>query len=426
VTPSSLIRQAVLSTVGVAVQGLARFAYAVLIARFVGPDQLALVNTLISLSIILSLLWPTAAGNAAGTFLVRVLRRGHRPQRLLALLWRSTAIALVPICVVGIIVVLTAVGGSAADAAALAALAIAWSAYILTRGVRMGLGQVGAAATWDVVTSACTLLLLAGVLATGAHAVLLWPLIVGYLLFAVAAIPAMVRTSADGTPDTATRPAEVMHLIGWNSAGLLATNGLIQFSMVFAYATSAPLEAGMFAAAMALATPASMLAQAVSQVLIPRFSHWLDEDLTAARRHYLLVMAAMGAILVLVFGGLVVVAPWLVPILYGPGYDAAVPLLQLLLVGSFLFSLGLLAASFLITSWRTVSATVAAVAGSLVGLITMSLAAGTIGGALAAAVGVIAGTAVTAVAAFSTSLRLPSRPALPTRSAAADPVTPNG
>ena len=139
VTPSSLIRQAILSTVGVAVQGLARFGYSVLIARFVGAEQLALVNTLISLSIILSLLWPTAAGNAAGTFLVRALRRGHAPQRLLALLWRSTAIALVPLCLLGVVVVLTAVGGSPADAVALAALVIAWSAYILTRGVRMGL-----------------------------------------------------------------------------------------------------------------------------------------------------------------------------------------------------------------------------------------------------------------------------------------------
>lgn len=426
VTPSSLIRQAILSTVGVAVQGLARFGYSVLIARFVGAEQLALVNTLISLSIILSLLWPTAAGNAAGTFLVRALRRGHAPQRLLALLWRSTGIALVPLCLLGVVVVLTAVGGSAGDAVALAALVIAWSAYILTRGIRMGLGQVGAAAFWDVATSVSTLVLLGIVLATGAHGLLLWPLIAGYLAFAVAAIPAMRRTAAEGTPDTSTRRSEVVHLIGWNSAGLLATNGLIQFSMVFAYATSAPTEAGMFAAAIALATPASMLAQAVSQVLIPRFSHWLEEDLRAARRHYLLVMLAMGGILVVAFGGVALLAPWLVPLLYGPGFEAAVPLLQLLLAGSFLFSIGLLAASFLITSWRTVGATIASIAGSLVGLAVMASSAGALGGAVAAAVGVLAGTAVTAVAALAISVRMPVRPAAPAARPASEPSVPNG
>lgn len=426
VAPSSLIRQAILSTVGVAVQGLARFGYSVLIARFVGAEQLALVNTLISLSIILSLLWPTAAGNAAGTFLVRALRRGHAPQRLLALLWRSTAVALVPLCILGVVVVLTAVGGSAGDAVALAALVVAWSAYILTRGVRMGLGQVGAAAFWDVVTAVGTLALLAVVLATGADGLLLWPLILGYLAFAVAAIPAMMRTAAEGTPDTSTRPAEVVHLIGWNSAGLLATNGLIQFSMVFAYATSTATEAGMFAAAIALATPASMLAQAVSQVLIPRFSHWLEDDLRAARRHYLVVMAAMGGVLVVAFGGVAILAPWLVPLLYGPGYEAAVPLLQLLLAGSFLFSVGLLASSFLITSWRTVGATVASIAGSLVGLAVMALSAGALGGAVAAAMGVLAGTAVTALAAVAISMRMPVRPSTPSARAASEPALPNG
>lgn len=424
-SPSSLIRQAVLSTVGVAVQGLARFGYSVLIARFVGAEQLALVNTLISLSIILSLLWPTAAGNAAGAFLVRALRRGHAPQHLLARLWRSTAIALVPICLLGVVVVLTAVDATAADALALAALVVAWSAYILTRGIRMGLGQVGAAALWDVVTAFGTLALLGAVLATGADALLLWPLILGYLAFAVAAIPAMRRTASGGTSDTTTQWSEVIHLIGWNSAGLLATNGLIQFSMVFAYATSTPREAGMFAAAIALATPASMLAQAVSQVLIPRFSHWLDDDLRAARRHYLGVMAAMGGVLMVAFGAVAFLAPWLVPFLYGPGYDGAVPLLQLLLAGSFLFSVGLLASSFLITSWRTVAATWASVAGSLAGIAVMAVSTGALGGAVAASVGVLAGTSVTAVAAVAISLRTPVRPA-GRPAPASEPAVPNG
>ncbi|RZS67910.1 O-antigen/teichoic acid export membrane protein [Agromyces ramosus] len=399
-----------LSTVGVAVQGLARFGYSILIARFVGAEPLALVNTLISLSIILSLLWPTAAGNAAGTFLARALRNGRSPQYVLRLLWGSTALASVAIVVVGAVIAVVFIGADPVETAGMIALTLAWSAYILTRGVRMGLGQVGAAATWDAITAFISLALLALVIASGQTVLLLWPLTVGYAIFALAAVPAMRRAGRDRSPDTASASADVWHLIAWNSVGLIASNGLIQFSMVFAFANSGAEEAGMFAAAIALATPASMLAQAVSQVLIPRYAHWLEEDRAEARRHHLRVMAAMTGILLVAFGLVALVAPWLVPLLYGPGYEDAVPLLRLLLVGVFLFSIGLIASSFLITSWRTMSATVAAGIGSVLGVVVMAATSGALGGAFAAAFGVIVGTGASALLSVGWSFRLPPRP----------------
>ena len=138
----------------------------------------------------------------------------------------------------------------------------------------------------------------------------------------------------------------------------------------------------MFAAAIALATPASMLAQAVSQVLIPQYAHWLEEDRVEARRRHVRVLVAMTGILLIAFGVVAVLAPWLVPVLYGPGYEGAVPLLRLLLAGVFLFSVGLIATSFLITSWRTVPATIAAGFGSVLGVVVMVAALATVGWSL--------------------------------------------
>lgn len=407
---SSLIRQGVLSTVGVGVQGLARFGYSILIARFVGPDELATVNALIALSILLSLLWPTAAGNAAGMQLARALRAHRSPGRVLATVWGSSGIAVAIIGLVAAAVGVLTGAMSAGDAVALVALTAAWSAYILARGVRMGLGQVGQAAAWDGITAAISLGGLIAVIALGWMELLLLPLTLGYAVFALAAIPGMRR----GHPrerDDLTIPADVLRLIGWNSIGLLAANGLLQFSMVFAEVTDTPREAGMFAAAIALATPASMIAQAASQVLIPRYAHWLAEDPRHARDAHVRVMAVLGGGLFVVFGAVGVLADWIVAVLYGPGYEDSVPLLRILLIGVYLFSIGLLATTFLITSWRALTATIAATIGTVVGVAFMALGAASLGGAMAAAIGVVVGTAITAVIATVASLPVPVPPA---------------
>lgn len=388
-------------------QGVARFVYTVLVARFFGPEQLAVVNTLLSLSIIASLFWPTAAGNAAGTFLARATARGVRPQRVLALLWRSFFTAAGVLVLLAVPIAVLVVGTTPVEATMFALLVVGWSGYIFTRGVRMGLGQVEGAAIWDVVSAAVTLALLALVIAGGASPLILAPLAVGYLAFTVAAWLSTRHVKASDPEDTGTRPGEMWHLIGWNSAGLIATNGLIQFSMVFAFVASDAADAGQYAAAIALATPASMLAQAVSQVLIPRFATWLHEDVVVARRRYLQVLAAMTAILAVAFGAVALVAPWLVPLLYGPGYAEAVGLVEILLAGVFLFSVGLIASSFLITSGRTVLSTWAGVAGLVTGLVVMVTAAPASGGAVAASLGVLVGCAVVAVVAVAASLPTP-------------------
>ena len=407
VAQSSLIRQAILSTVGVLVQGLARFGYSVIVGRSLGPDVLAQVNTLISATIILSLFWPTASGNAAGSFLARARAAGASPGPLLRSLWVSFAVSCAVLVAAGIVVFMALGGGEPGSLVAFLFLVVTWSAYILVRGMQLGMGRVAPAALWDVVSAIASIALLVLVIALDLPVVVLLPLGLGYGLFAAAGAVGVMRASrAYPTATAGERPAPgLWHFIGWNSAGLLATNGLIQVAMVFAFLADDPRSAGMFAAAMALATPASMLAQAVSQALIPRFSEWAHEDPAGVRSRYLPVIGTMAGLLAVAFGAVAVVAPWLLPLLYGDEYGDAVTSLRILLLGVFLFSLGIIASSLLITTGRTIAATVAAGVGTLVGIVTMIVVGSAAGGSAGAAWGVVAGSLVTTVAVLVESLR---------------------
>ena len=74
---SSVASAAVFSTWGIGVQGLARLGYTVLIGRAFGTETLGHASALMSLSIFVALLWPTAAGNTASRFVALALHRSE-------------------------------------------------------------------------------------------------------------------------------------------------------------------------------------------------------------------------------------------------------------------------------------------------------------------------------------------------------------
>jgi len=377
----------------------------VLIGRFMGPQDLAHVSAWIALSLILSLLWPTGAGNAASHFLSHARAVGHSPVHALRLIQRSFWISCAVMLVIGIPVSVLALGADPADAIAIAALIVAYSGYILARGIEVGLGRITSAAIWDVISSLTTMALLTVVLVLQLPWALLWPLAIGYALFGLHSLRG-AHLGHEGLRDEVTPVAgTIWRLISWNSLGLLASNGLIQFAMIYVFIVEPSLQAGLFAAAMSLATPASMLSQAITQVLIPRFSEWAAIDRAGSRRKYLPVLAVMFLGLGLVFGIVAVASPVVVSVIFGETYRAAGPTMALLLAGVFAFSIGLVATAFLLTTGRTAVATVASVVGLVIGLVVMVMGTPALTGSGAAAAGVIAGYSVTALTVIAASLR---------------------
>jgi O-antigen/teichoic acid export membrane protein len=411
VKQSSLISHAALSTAGVLVQGLSRFAFTALIGRFMGPTDLAHVSAWLALALILSLLWPTGAGNAASHFLSGAIARGENPTAALRALEKSFWLSCVVMVALGVPIALIWLGSTVGDTVAVALLIVSYSGYIFTRGIQVGLGRILDTSVWDFVSALVTTLLLVGVLSAGASAFLLWPLIIGYSVFVLRVL--ITARGGHGELLAWTVPtAQMWPVIRWNSLGLLASNGLIQFSMLFVFAVATPVQAGLYAAAMSLATPASMLSQAISQVLLARFSAWAATD-TAAHRKYAAVLGGMSVMLAVVFGVVALFSGLIIQLVFGSEYAGAVTVMQLLLAAVFAFSITLVANAYLLTTNRTSLATMAAIVGLVAGLAVMVGGfVGGVSGPLSGAIAVLVGYAVSLVITVVVSLmpRVGARP----------------
>ena len=395
---------AVLSTVGVLVQGLSRFAFTAFIGRFMGPSDLAHVSAWLALALVLSLLWPTGAGNAASNFLARAIARGEDPSLSLRAIERSFWTSCAIMVAAGVPVAVIWLGADWGDAIAVASLIVAYSGYIFTRGVQVGLGRLLDTAIWDLVSAVTTTVLLVAVLLLDMSTVLLWPIVIGYGVFTARVLLTAPRPTQRQTVGPV-GSRRIWHSISWNSVGLLASNGLIQFSMLYVFAVSPTVEAGLYAAAMSLATPASMLSQAVSQVLLARFSHWSATDTSSARRKFIRVMLGMTLLLAVIFAIVALCGSLILAIVFGPAYLAATTTLQVLLAAVFAFSVTLVANVYLLSTGQTVSATIAALVGLVGGLATMALCAAVgLSGASSASLGVLSGYVITLLLTMTIAL----------------------
>jgi O-antigen/teichoic acid export membrane protein len=116
--------------------------------------------------------------------------------------------------------------------------------------------------------------------------------------------------------------------------GLIA-NHLDQLALSL---TVAPAVLGPYAVANSLVLLTSPLAVAIGNVAFPRLARQLGSA-SAARlcRWSLLLAAAVSTLVMLV---LVLVAPWLIPLVFGPGFQDSIPLIHLLAPGAIFLACG--------------------------------------------------------------------------------------
>lgn len=334
-----IVRDSAASTIGVLLQGGARFLVSVMVGRIAGPAALALLNGSLSLATVASLLWPTSAGQAASIVLAReeAAGRGNLVPAVQRHLTRRAGVvvgATLPVVVVIAALVLQA---GWVKAAWVGALTVTFSAYNLTRGLQFGRGRVLQATFWEGASAVTTLGLLAAVLVADLPGLYLLPLTFGYAVYAVGGWPRSSAARA-GLPESLRR--ELDQYVVWGVLGTLASTGLLQLSMVIAVATESAEDAGMYAAAISLATPAAMLATAFSMALAPTMARSVgraDPGALAAQTDTA-TRALVGG-MVLVFGLISIVAPQLVDLVYGPRYGDAVVLLRILLIAVLLSAL---------------------------------------------------------------------------------------
>ncbi|MBC9936613.1 MULTISPECIES: lipopolysaccharide biosynthesis protein [unclassified Leucobacter] len=339
-TPSDgIFSRTVLSTAGMAAQGLARFLYTLAIGRLAGPEALGETSALLSIAVYLSLVLPAGLGIAASRYLPSSALAGAAAGYLHRLFWASSlglAVVAAPIAYI--------ITEDIFAAASCAALVFSYNAYVYSRGILMGEDRILRATIADFVSSLVALTALVAVLVAGVDWALLLPLATGYAIFAISARP---RTIA-GTIDAHER-SMMRKFIRDATIGALATGGLLPATMVFVRAYDSPAQAGLFAAALSLATPASLISQAVNQVLIPHFSRQQGDpiQLQSSLRK---IFAVTAALFVLIFGALVLLAPAILTILYGERFSGGTSAMQVLLVVVFLISATCAPSAYLMAS----------------------------------------------------------------------------
>ncbi|GAA1830322.1 hypothetical protein GCM10009772_05050 [Pseudonocardia alni subsp. carboxydivorans] len=395
-TPTSLTRGGLLAMIGLLSQGVLRFATSWLVGRIAGQAELGIVASAIAAATILALLWPTSTGSAASKFLARA--RGaeslDQARAIAAHLRRRMVTTLILLAVAAIPVWVMLDGGTVAGAFVVALLTVGYSGYSFTRGVQFGTGQIMRATGWDVLCVGLGLVALTLMLVSGVRGVaLVLPLAVAYAVYAVAGWPFGDR----GRPNRQER-RELDGFVALGAVGSLASAGFLQLSQIAARIVSGDVGAGEYAAALALATPASMLAVSLTLVLLPTLSETLgraDDKAFRARTDHATRMLTV--VVVPIFGGIALASRPIIQLIWGGAYAGAAPILLILSLAVLCTNLGVVAVNALTaSSQQGMRINVGAgLGGMVIGTAVWLVAAPVLGG-IGVALGYLCGTVVLA------------------------------
>lgn len=370
----SLARGGLYSTTGLVAQGLLRFVTSFLVGHIAGKSVLGEIASAIAMSLTLALLWPTSTGSAASMFLARA-RGEDKPDELRAtaahLRMRTMQSGLL-LGAVGIPLWVLIDGGSWAGALSVAALTIAYSGYSFTRGVQFGAGQVLRATMWDVTSVLLGLGALAALLVAGVrNTTLVVPLVLTYSLYTLASWPYGARGKVGRE-----RRRELDGFVVLGAIGSLASAGFLQLSQVAAKMAAGDTEAGQYASALALATPASMLATSLTLVLLPSLSEAYGRgDLDLFRAQTDRATRGLAVTMVAIFCSIMVCSRLIVSVVWGPAYAGAEKLLPVLAAAVLATNLGVASVNALYTRSRRglMINTSAGVGGMLIGVVVWLL-----------------------------------------------------
>lgn len=320
-----------LTVIAVFVQGLSRFGYTLLIGNLLGTEILGEVNTAISLALFLVLLWPQASGNAASKFIAMARGRSNAGEQLSVALYasRSAGIGMATLSLLAVLISVFALGLPLSYALSTGLLVISLSAYNFVRGVRTGNNQFVTTTAWDCISSFITLTLLLIVLLGELTPLLLLPLSIGYLIYAIPSWPL-----SGGTPLPAALKKEILMFTLWASINIITAAGLLQLSLLLGYQFDDLAAVGQYSAAVAIATPASMLSSSMLVALAPSVARMFTAgDHENMKRQLDSIMRVMVLVFLPIFGVGILWAEPIIRFLYGARIDefeGSIPLLIIL------------------------------------------------------------------------------------------------
>lgn len=330
VADRGLVRRAGLSMLGMAANGGSRLLTAILIGRLGGPSLLGVTQTANSLSQLLALAWPTSAGSAASRFVAGARGRGDMAGAgaVATYLLRRNVFVSLGLALVGAASWWLLDIGPRVGALVVAALTIAYASYSVARGVQLGAGQVRRAALLDVTSASLGVVGVAVLLLLGVRSVwLLVPIAVSYVLYSLFTRPPLAEGVLVGL-----ERRKVTTFVWLGVLGTIASAGFLQAAVLVARMWGGHAFAGQYAAALALATPLSMLAAAVSLSLFPMLAEAASRgDLAGVRTQTTKATAFLIAIMLSLVGPVALVSGPLVAAVWGDSFGIAGKMLPYLL-----------------------------------------------------------------------------------------------
>ena len=360
------------SLIGVLLQGGQRFLAVFLVGRLTNPATLAHVSSGISVANILALAWPATQGAGASRFIARARGEGSDPDAVahfmsLRLIQATSFLSLLALPIWWV------VGGSLWEGLLVASLMATYSIYTFTRGVHLGAGQSRRQLGWDLITSTASLIGVFAILMSPLPAIsVLGALACGYGVYSLACFPWRSRGHVSRT-----LRREIDGFVAWGSLGTVASAGFVQFAMIVAVAVAGREEAGQFAASMALAAPAAMVANSLASVLYPSMAEAFGRgDREYVRRQLDLATRTLIAVMVAIYGVLIVGARPVVEIVWGHQYAGAAAVIPFLLVPNMLRSIASASMTAVSSAPGGIAfATKSSLAGFAVGLLIWAVAA---------------------------------------------------
>ncbi len=379
------------SLVGVLVQGLARLLCTILIGRFFEPEVLGELSYALSIMVLLALTWPTPTGNTFAHYANFLATDREARLAVLALLNRTIVIASAVLAITTIALAAPVMKNPTVLIFS-AALTVAYGVYTYARAAQISLGRARHTVLWDGVASVLSLAFVVGVIIGHLDALILMPLTLGYALFAVFCWP---RARTPYRPAPRVR-RDVVSYASWTALTGFASNASLQVPMLTAPLFSSQYDTGLFAAAFSIATPVSMIGQAVALATLPAFTHSLSSG-KSIRRSAKPFIVRFTVVIILLLGVVAFLTPTALTALYGVEYASAADSMRVMLMGLAPFTVTIVMTTTLLAMGRSRIAAVISFS-TLVITVTVAAALGFAGlGILAGAWGFTSGALVGAL-----------------------------
>lgn len=334
--------------ISVASQGLLRLGVSVLIGRLGGPALLGDTASMMATAQIAALLGSSALGAAAAKYvaLSRIPDRDHSAARTARTIQVWNVILIIVVTPIAVAIWMVNFENTALDLAVIAALVIGMSLYPVYRGIQLGAGLHWRATAVDVATAAAAVaaVTLIGMAFEPGPAMLI-PLGLTYVVYAALSFP---TASSDYSRRTSLSARSIAAFTGLTMAGTIGSTGLAQASVITARLGGGEVEAGVYAAAVAVTTPLSMASAAISMAVFPHLVTALGAgngpiDYRAAFPTIGRVMAASS----LIWPPFIIAAPTLARAIWGTEFAGLSETTRVLTLGSGITMAGTIAVSAL-------------------------------------------------------------------------------